>query len=331
MKLHINYIFRKRQPQYHSIEGLFNSIADELSKGFKVDCIEMPYPGASLKSLLGNLLSIQKNKNVVYHVTGDINYICLKLGKKSVLTVHDVNSALKGNALKRMLKRYFWFKWPAMKVSVITVISEFTKIELSKLIPNQAHKIRVIPNPVNKMITPNLNKNFNESKPKILLLGTKQNKNLERSLNAIKGMSVELIIIGKLTENQGKLLEEYNLNYENFSSLSFSDVINCYKRSDLLCFPSLYEGFGMPIIEAQGIGRPVITSNFGAMKEVAGNSACLVDPLNIDQIRNAVNKIIKDSVYREDLIQKGLKNVERFQMSRISKLYANIYNEVNQL
>ena len=94
---------------------------------------------------------------------------------------------------------------------------------------------------------------------------------------------------------------------------------------DLVNFPSLYEGFGMPIIEGQAIGRPVLTSNISPTKEVAGNAAVLVNPTNTDSIREGYEILLEDA---EEYIVRGLENVKRFALSRISQDYFQIYKNL---
>lgn len=324
----IHYINRYSLPQYHSIEELFGNIQKQVAHTFPVKWIELPQSGASYWSLIKNLWAVTPRKGIVYHITGDVNYMALRLGKQAILTVHDVKSALQGEGLKTWIIKQLWFNWPARRVKFITVISEFSKAELEQLIPGQAHKIKVIPNPVHAGMTPDLNHQFNAQQPQVLLIGTKSNKNLERSLEALTGLQVKLIIIGKLTSIQLQQLEETGLPYENHKQLSFDEIISRYKQVDLLCFPSLYEGFGMPIIEAQAIGRPVLTSNRGAMKEVAGDTACLVDPNDVQAIREGVLQIIEDHSYRKRLVASGLENVKRFSLEKTIKAYQDLYKEM---
>ena len=107
--------------------------------------------------------------------------------------------------------------------------------------------------------------------------------------------------------------------------LKDNELVEAYRRCDMVVFASLYEGFGLPILEAQAMGRPVITSNFGAMKEAAGDGALLVDPYSVEAIRDAVLRVKREPALREELIAKGRANVERFRAGVVAERYAEIY------
>jgi glycosyltransferase involved in cell wall biosynthesis len=323
----IVYIKRKSQAQYFSIESLFYNIIEEVSKSYETKLIKTKYYGGSPLVIINNCLTFKRTPKSIYHITGDVHYVALATRKRTILTIHDIGSALKGSFFKRIYVKLFWFWLPALFVRRITVISEFTKQELSKIIPFSKHKIRVVYNPVSLLYVSTLN-NFNESCPKILCVGTKENKNLERIFEAVINLSCQLHIIGKLSVNQISILEDNSIDYSNSYNLSQEEIIKAYKDCDILCFPSTYEGFGMPIIEAQATGRPVITSNFGAMKEISRDSACLVDAFDVESIKNGIQNIISDSNYRDGIINKGLENVKRFQLDRIAKQYIEIYKEL---
>ena len=93
----------------------------------------------------------------------------------------------------------------------------------------------------------------------------------------------------------------------------------------MISFCSLLEGFGLPILEAQATGRPVITSNLSSMPEVAGNGALLVDPYDVNAIRKGILRIIQDGALRENLIVKGLENVKRFSPQKVADAYVELY------
>jgi glycosyltransferase involved in cell wall biosynthesis len=105
-------------------------------------------------------------------------------------------------------------------------------------------------------------------------------------------------------------------------------MCTAYHEADILLFCSTIEGFGMPILEAQTVGRVVVTSNISSMPEVAGNGACLVDPLSISDIRNAIEWVCTSDDYRESLIQHGFENVKRFNPRTVARQYEAVYERV---
>ena len=110
--------------------------------------------------------------------------------------------------------------------------------------------------------------------------------------------------------------------------LTDGELVAAYQRCDMVVFASLYEGFGLPILEAQAMGRPVITSNFGAMREAAGDGALLVDPYSVEEIRAAIMRIKNEPGLREELVRKGRENAEKFRADAIALKYAEIYRAV---
>ena len=321
----IHYITRKRLPSYNSIEELFLAISARVKDTYATQWVALRYTGASPIRILKNICSVKADPANIYHITGDVHYMALAYRKRAILTVHDVDSAFTGSFIKRMYVRLFWFWLPALFVKKITVISEFTKQQLTAIIPSFAHKITVVYNPVNPKIQPHI-KDFNVT-PTILLLGTKSNKNLERSLQAIKDIPCKVVIVGELNAAQTRLLASLKISYTHKQHISFEAIVTCYKQADIVCFPSLYEGFGMPIIEAQATGRVVLSSNIGAMKEIAGKGAHLVDPYSVAAIREGILKIMKDPFYRERLIANGFTNAAKYSLDNTVSSYMRLYNE----
>jgi glycosyltransferase involved in cell wall biosynthesis len=322
----ICYIHRKSSPKYFSIENVFLGIESYVKNKLSIQQFVLKLSGGSPKVLFKNIISLNKSRDTIYHITGDVHYMALATGKKSVLTIHDVGSANQGGFLKKLYIKIFWFWLPSIFIGRITVISEFTKQELLKVIPFAKSKIRVVSN----YVDPNFKQKplKQNTKPKILFVGVKPNKNLELSLEAIKDIHCHITIIGELTTSQSQLIKTLGLEVKSETNLTSEEVRDCYKSCDLLCFASTYEGFGMPIIEAQATGRPVITSDIGAMKEVANESACLVNPYDIASIKNGVLKIIEDDNYKNDLVKRGIENCKRFKLENIASAYQKVYEEL---
>lgn len=297
-----------------------------LSDKFSIDSIELPEYGGSPKVLLHNIFKTKKRQGLT-HITGDVHYMAIRFRKNTVLTIHDVYSILQGNPLKKLYFKLLWFWIPALLVKKITVISEFSKTELCKIIPFAKHKILVIPNPVSanyKFVS----YEFNQDKPRVLCVGTKSNKNLLRIFEALHDIKCELVVVGRLTEKQILALKRNDIYYSNKYNLTAIEMAETYQDCDLLCFPSTYEGFGMPIIEAQATGRPVLTSNLGAMKEVAADGACMVDPFSVTSIKTGIEKIIKNKTYRLNLIKLGLENSARYDSAVVTRQYESLYKSL---
>jgi len=326
-KKDLTLIFRKRLPQFNSIEEIFLQLLEQFKKQLDVHHLEVSNSGADPLSAYKNLQFINKNKSRINHITGHINYGALALGRKGILTIHDIGSSFYGGSLHKLYIKIFWFWLPALLVRKITVISHFSKKELSELIPFAKNKIEVIHNPVNSTLQ-YCPKPFNEENPLLLHIGTKSNKNLERTIEALEGIKCRFLIIGELSKRQLALLEKNEIDYFNRIHISFAEIKAAYEECDLVSFVSLYEGFGMPVIEAQAVGRPVLTSAIEPLTEVSGDAACMVNPTDIGDIRRGLVKIIENRSYREDLIRKGQGNIKRFQLKNIADQYLKLYKEV---
>ena len=194
------------------------------------------------------------------------------------------------------------------------------------MFPWAADKIRVIPNSVPYGFAPRP-KTFPAGEPRILHIGTGANKNLERLAEALRGYSLHAADCRPPERRARERLAAGGAAYaiENFFDVSDAGMIDLYEQADMVAFVSLAEGFGMPIIEAQSIGRPVLTSNRSPMREVAGAGACLVDPCDVAEIRRGLSRIIDDQTYRERLLRAGFANAERFTPQRIAQQYAELY------
>jgi glycosyltransferase involved in cell wall biosynthesis len=111
-------------------------------------------------------------------------------------------------------------------------------------------------------------------------------------------------------------------------NLTRSEIVQQYESADMIVLPSTIEGFGLPILEANAVGRPVVTSNLSSMPEVAGDAACLVDPYDVESIRAGITRVLKEVQYRDDLVTNGLLNVQRFRANLIAAEYLRLYRRV---
>ena len=157
-------------------------------------------------------------------------------------------------------------------------------------------------------------------------IGTAPNKNLERLIPALKNIPCTLVIVGKVSDRIKQLLSENNIQAECIERrLTDQEMLEQYQRCDILSLVSTLEGFGMPIVEANAVGRVVISSNTTSMPEIASDAAVLVNPLDVASIRAGFIKILEDPNLRENLIANGYINHKRFQPKHLAQQYADIY------
>jgi glycosyltransferase involved in cell wall biosynthesis len=319
---------RRPPPGIYSVERLFEDIRSALPADIAVEVRVNRYPSKGFWGRCYDLLRAARCQGDINHVTGDVHYLTYLLDRKrTVLTIHDCVTLERLRGFKRGVFWFFWYWLPEKRCEAITVISESTKQELLKHLHCDPDKITVIHNNVSDEFAAQ-EKKFNHHCPRILQVGTTQNKNLPRVAEALHGLPCRLVIIGPLSQEQVNALERYGIDYENHVGLSREALLAQYRQADLVMFASLYEGFGLPIVEANAVGRPVITSRLYSMPEVGGDAACYVDPYEVTTIRTAVEKIIHDADYRQQLIENGYRNVERFRLSAVAAQYAALYRRL---
>lgn len=290
----------------------------------------MPSHRASILDLIKNTLYIFKHrdKNGINHITGDIHYGVIGLiGCKSILTVHDTVFVdyNKYGFFKKKVVELLWFRLPLKFATKIVCISEATKDALKRFTSRK--DIIVIHNSVDSQFK-YVPKDSSEFKHRILFIGTSPNKNLERTAEALKGLNCHLRIVGRLSDRQADILTNVGIEYSNVSGLTDDQMIQEYIDCDIVSFISEFEGFGMPIIEANKVGRPVITSTIPVLREVGGDSCIFVNPYDVEDIRNGFVSLLKDSRLRAKCVESGLKNVERFSVKSVLNQWLKLYQSV---
>lgn len=326
--LKINLLQRKPAAGQFSIEGYFVRVVEEFGNmGIPARLLIAPVLSRGLFRRLRILLFAMRNQGDVTHITGDISFAALATTPaKTVVTILDCEVIERSRGLKKALIRYLWFTLPVTRAAAVTVISDETKRQLLRQVPTLGpEKIYVIPVSISDRFTPSPRRKFSK-KPVILQIGTKKNKNLPRLIEALKGVPCFLSIVGNISDEIKETLAQHAIDYEVHFDLSDDELLEIYRAANILTFVSTYEGFGMPIVEAQSIGLPVVASNCSSMPEVAGNGACLVDPFEVSSIRAGIQKIIDDEAYQLELIDRGFENAKRFSSNSIARQYADVYS-----
>lgn len=313
----------------NSVERLYEDVRAHLSADIQVSvCINRFFS----RGLLGRIYDIVRApyyQGDVNHVTGDVHFLTYLLDRRrTVLTILDCVLLERLHGIKRWLLWLFWYWLPEKRCVAITVISEATRQQVLRHLRCDPDKVRVIYCNVSDEFKP-VPRPFNVSRPRLLQIGAGPNKNVEAIATALAGMDCELIVIGPLSATQINVLKQHRVSYTNFVNLSREALLEQYHCCDMVVFASTYEGFGLPIVEANAVGRPVVTSNIWSMPEVAGEAACLVDPFDVVSIRAGISRVIEDATYRKFLVERGFENVKRFQIEDITAQYETLYRSIH--
>lgn len=314
---------------FFSLEKVFRQVANELPAEGLDSGFQQVGHGAGLKGMLMNLLTFKPEAADLYHVTGDITYIALRLpSAKTILTIPDISILKYRKGIRRYVLKKLFFDWPVRKAKYVTAISEATRLDVIKETGCAPEKVRTVELPVDDVFRAEAKPDFNREKPTLLQMGALAYKNLPNLIRAIEGMNCTLTIIGKLDPETEQLLREKNIDYRNEFQLDDAAIRERYRAADIVTFCSVFEGFGLPIIEAQAMRTPVITSDIEPMKSVAGEGALFVDPRDPTSIRKAIDSLVADDSLRNDLVERGSRNVKRFEPPIIAGKYAELYREV---
>lgn len=328
MKKRLLFVERKFTG-FFSLEKVFRQIA----KNLPGDKLETQFQAATFRSSLTgifrNLFSFRPQPADIYHVTGDITYLALLLPpEKTIVTIPDLSILQYRTGLRRMVLKKILFDWPIGRANYITAISDATRDNVIEQTGCPPEKVRTIELPVDENFSCADKPPFNAECPNLLQMGALPYKNVPNLIKAIEGLRCRLTIIGKLDEATITLLKDSNIDYVNESQLNDDAVKEHYRKADIVVFCSVYEGFGLPIIEGQAMNTPVVTSDLSPMKDVAGDGALLVDPYKPAEIRAAIDSIVRDESLRRSLVERGAANVQRFRPEAIAKRYEALYDEI---
>jgi glycosyltransferase involved in cell wall biosynthesis len=329
MRTRLTYVERRPSKDAVSIERVFRQVVRGLpAEEFEVLFQTTPF-GNGIAAIIRNLLFFRPHESDVYHITGDVHYLAMRLpAERTVLTIHDLIFLHRRTGLRRAVLKKLFLDMLVRRTAVLTTVSQATKDEIVKETGIDPSRVTVIENPMLDGFEPGRPKTFNADCPVILHIGTAANKNLVNLVKAVVDIECKLRIVGQLDADIHRRLRQSGIKFENVHGLDQNAIVEEYRNCDMVAFCSTYEGFGLPILEAQMMRKPVVTSNIAPMNVVAGDGAVLVDPNNIESIADGLRRVINDAEYRDQLVAAGTENVERFSGNTASDKYAEIYRRL---
>jgi glycosyltransferase involved in cell wall biosynthesis len=321
----VHIFIRKKNSVFHqSIERFVYQLKKNINHNrLNIKILECPLASVGIFNRVYLIFWAFFNQGHVNHISGDINYISLFLSKKKTInTFLDCRLLNEFIGIKKFIYKLLWFYMPMHKSYINTCISNFTKNEIKKNFKKKDKiNFKVLPVPLVQKYCSNINHKIK----KILIIGTEKHKNIENSLKALTGLTITLIIVGKLDKNCRDLIKRSNIKYKNHVNITNKKLNKIYKTCNILLMPSTYEGFGMPILEAQISSMPVITSDKEPMKNLAGKNALKVNPNKIFEIRKAIKKLINNDSYFNKLSRLGIINALKYEGKLVNKAYLNLY------
>jgi len=269
-----------------------------------------------------------------------------KSGVKLVVTMHDLIFLRYPEYYKKIDRKIYdqKFRHACRKANRIHAISEQTKQDLISYFAVPEEKITVIYQSINPIFykrveierKQELRKKYQLPKKFLLSVGTLEpRKNL---LGLLEGMVhsktyIPLVVVGKMTDYHHKVQKfiEADLNRLQvyfLPRIQDKELAVLYQMAEILVYPSMFEGFGLPVAEAQASGCPVITSNISSLPEAGGDAALYVDPKKPEEIGKALKTLLADQTLRKLLIAKGKVNVQRFTQENFAIQIKELYNSV---
>ncbi len=279
------------------------------------------------------------------------------LGCPYIITVHDLLDHMYGSRNASNMRRNLHFyltRRVLRKAARVIAVSQFTKNEIEKLLAIPDARIEVVYNAIDERFLHGhatdadrelISQRYLVNYPFILYAGAiRPHKNVVRIIEAFSALKSELhkeqqypdlklIIIGDDLSSHPRLRRtvvrgcvQNDVRFLGFVPIEVLRIF--YDTAKIFVFPSLYEGFGLPPLEAMAHGTPVVTSNTSSLPEVAGNAALLVNPENVFEIRRGLQRALLDPALRERMKQRGYEQAQRFSWTTSVSRILEIYREV---
>jgi glycosyltransferase involved in cell wall biosynthesis len=283
----------------------------------------------------------------LYHAT-DFVLPFVRPKTPTILTIHDLTFVRVPDAASPPLKRYLDAVVPKSveRATHVLAVSEATKIDLIELYGTPPEKITVMYHGVDARFRPmktgleavRAKYQFSE-RPYLFSIGTVQpRKNYGRLVEALailreRGYDLDLVIAG----GRGWL---ENPLYDTICNTKLSDHVHLIGYADdedlpvlishasCVAYPSLYEGFGLPVLEGMACGTPVVTASTSSLPEVAGDAALMVDPYDVEAITHALQRVLDDSDLRTQMVERGHQQAARFTWEQSAQELRQIYDQI---
>jgi glycosyltransferase involved in cell wall biosynthesis len=292
------------------------------------------------------LIARRHKLDLIHDTSGVTPFLLGGGGAKMVVTVHDVIPLSFPNVSTRLdtLIYRHWLPHVLPRVDAVITDSSCSRRDIEKYLKIQDSRVHEVPLGANDTFRPATTDHILQVRARheiagnyILYVGSvEERKNLLRVLQAYASLGDthhKLVIVGARKWRYKQIADtfsELNLasNVLFTGHIDEDDLPALYSGADLFVFPSLYEGFGLPVLEAMSCGTPVITSNMSSLPEVAGDAAIMVDPYDVRAIASAIHCVLASSDLRTSLRQKGLVRASSYSWERTAQMTVEVYERL---
>lgn len=253
--------------------------------------------------------------------------------KNKVSTIHDIAFEKFPQTFSWQFRQFYRLLVPKIISSSrkIFTVSDFSKSEICSLYSTPHSSVEVIKNATSSIFIPTLKTEI-QTKYILAVSSLTQQKNFSNlidAFNILNDQQHELLLVGSINRNFApqSLIDkiEANPRIRFAGRISDSELVKLYSNAKAFVHPSLYEGFGIPPLEAQACGCPVICSNIASLPEVCGDSALYFDPYNVADIASKIDNLLADPKLTETLVSRGYENIKQFSWNiSAAKLLASI-------
>ncbi|UFH34147.1 glycosyltransferase family 4 protein [Flavobacterium acetivorans] len=296
----------------------------------------------------GVVNDLTKDSVKIYHgLSGELPSGLRSKNIKSIVTIHDLIFVRYPHLYSFFDRKihFYKFKKAAQQADLVIAISEQTKNDIIEFLKIDPSKIKVIyqgchaafKEDYSEKEQKEVSKKFNLPENFILNVGTiETRKNILLAVKAIKKTDSTLVIVGgetPYTVEVKNYIKENNLEHKVvfLKGLSINELAILYRLAKVFVYPSLYEGFGIPIIEALYSKTPVITTHSGVFPEAGGPDSIYIDPTSVSQMEEAINHLLKNTELRTEIARKGFEFVQKFNDEFVVKQLITNYNNLIRL
>lgn len=290
-------------------------------------------------------LAVQDNLDIYHGLSHELPFSVNKRKVKTVVTIHDL-IFIRHPEFYPFIDRkiyHYKFKKACQDADRVIAISEQTKADILQFFNIEESKIEVVYQPIHQRFFNPILKSESEAVRRkyqlpidfLLNVGTiEKRKNLLAILQAmvVENIDLPLLVIGKTTDYMKEITRFINKN-PDLKVIFLHDVADdelnaIYRMAKILIYPSVFEGFGLPVAEAQACGTPVITSNISSMPEAGGHAAFLVKPNSPEQIGLAMRHLMSDTEFYQQKVDEAIVQAQQFTPAKAAKNLFKLYNNL---